>query len=83
VPLLAVEGRWRFAPRWSAVFDFEGLAAPQGRAIDAALKVGYDATPQLRVEAGYRLLDGGSDNDDIYTFARFDQAVLGVAWRVR
>jgi len=40
VPLLALEGQWRFAPGWCGLLDFEGLAAPQGRAIDAALKIG-------------------------------------------
>jgi hypothetical protein len=83
VPLLALEGQWRFAPRWRGVFDFEGLAAPQGRAFDVALKLAYEVTPRLSVNAGYRLLDGGADNDDIYTFARFNQAVLGIAWALR
>jgi hypothetical protein len=83
VPLLALEGQWRFAPRWRGVFDFEGLAAPQGRAFDVALKLAYEVTPRLSVNAGYRLLDGGADNDDIYTFARFNQAVLGVTWALR
>lgn len=45
VPLLALEGQWRFAPGWCGRLDFEGLAARQGRAIDAALKPGYDVTP--------------------------------------
>lgn len=80
---LSERHRLRFAPRWRGVLDFEGLAAPQGRAIDLALKVAYDATPRLAVNAGYRLLDGGADNDDLYTFARFDQAVLGVTWKLR
>ena len=83
VPLLALEGQWRFAPRWRGVFDFEGLAAPQGRAFDVALKLDYAVTPRLSVNAGYRLLDGGADNDDLYTFARFDQAVVGVTWALR
>jgi hypothetical protein len=81
VPLLALYGEWRFAPRWVGILDFEGLAAPQGRAIDTALKVGYDITPRLNLQAGYRLLDGGADNDELYTFARFDYAVLGLTWR--
>jgi hypothetical protein len=83
VPLLALEGQWRFAPGWYGLLDFEGLAAPQGRAIDAALKVGYDVTPNLTVAGGYRILDGGADNDDLYTFARFDSAVLGLTWSFR
>ena len=83
VPLLALAGEWRFAPGWSGLLDFEGLAAPQGRAIDAALKLACDVTPNITVAGGYRILDGGADNDDVYTFARFDSAVLGVTWRFR
>jgi hypothetical protein len=83
VPLLALEGEWRFAPGWSGLLDFEGLAAPQGRAIDMALKLAREVTPNLTVAGGYRILDGGADNDDLYTFARFDSAVLGVTWRFR
>jgi hypothetical protein len=81
VPLLALEGEWRFAPGWRAILDFEGLGAPQGRAIDAALKLGYEVNPAITLYGGYRILDGGADNDDLYTFARFDQAVLGLTWR--
>ena len=83
VPLLALEGEWRFAPGWTGILDFEGLAAPQGRAIDAALKLGYDITPDLLLTGGYRILDGGADNDELYTFARFDFAVVGLSWRFR
>jgi hypothetical protein len=83
VPLLALEGQWRFAPGCHGILDFEGLAAPQGRAIDAALKVGYDVTPKITIAGGYRILDGGADNDELYTFARFDSAVLGLTWRFR
>jgi hypothetical protein len=83
VPLLALEGQWRFAPGWYGLLDFEGLAAPQGRAIDAALKLGYDVSPNITIAGGYRILDGGADNDELYTFARFDFAVLGLTWRFR
>jgi hypothetical protein len=83
VPLLALVGEWRFAPGWRAVLDFEGLGAPQGRAIDATLQAGYDLTPSLHLSGGYRVLDGGADNDDLYTFARFDFAVLALHWRFR
>lgn len=81
VPLLALVGEWRFAPGWRALLDFEGLGAPQGRAIDATLQAGYDLTPSLHLSGGYRVLDGGADTDDLYTFARFDFAVLALHWR--
>jgi len=83
VPLLALVGEWRFAPGWYGLLDFEGLAAPQGRAIDAALKLGYDVTPDISIAGGYRILDGGADNDELYTFARFDSAVLALTWKFR
>ena len=83
VPLLALYGEWRFAPRWTGVLDLEGLGASQGRAIDAAVKLGFDVTPRLNLYAGYRFLDGGADNDELYTFARFDSAVVGLSWSFR
>lgn len=83
VPLLALYGEWRFAGGWTGVLDFEGLGASQGRAIDVAVKVGYDLTSRLNLHAGYRLLDGGADNEDLYTFARFDSALLGLTWAFR
>ena len=83
VPLLALYGEWRFAPGWTGVFDFEGLGAPQGRAIDAALKIGYDVSPRVNLAAGYRFLDGGADNDELYTFARFDSVLMSLTWRFR
>ena len=82
VPLLALEGQWRFASGWRGIFDFEGLGASQGRAIDVALKVAYDLTPNVSLNAGYRILDGGADNEQLYTFARFDQVVVGLAWKL-
>jgi hypothetical protein len=48
-----------------------------------APKLAREVTPNLTVAGGYRILHGGADNDDLYTFARFDSAVLGVTWRFR
>jgi hypothetical protein len=57
------------------------MVAPQGRAFDVGLKAGYDFNGALSVTAGYRILDGGADNDTVYNFARFDQAVASLVWR--
>jgi hypothetical protein len=32
--------------------------------------------------AGYRLLEGGADNDEVYTFSMFNYAVFGVEFRI-
>ncbi len=41
VPLLHLAGEWKMTDRWSAILDADALAAPQGRAEDVALKIGY------------------------------------------
>jgi hypothetical protein len=81
VPLLHFAGSYRIAPRWSLGFELDGLAAPQGRAFDLGVRVEYALTPSWDAYAGYRTLEGGVDNDDVYNFAWFNYAVVGVARR--
>ena len=80
VPLLNLTGEWSFADRWVSVFDFEGSAAPQGRAFDVALTLGYDISPGLRASIGYRTIEGGADNDAIYTFTWVNSAIASLRW---
>ncbi len=56
----------------------DALAAPQGRAEDIALLAGYKISDNLRIKAGYRILEGGADNDKVYTFSMFHYAVIGL-----
>lgn len=81
VPLLSVAADWIFADRWSAMVDFEGLAGGPGRAFDVALKLQYDVTDRWYVAGGYRILEGGADNDTVYNFAWFNFAFLSVGCR--
>ncbi len=69
VPLLSAELEWRLAPRLLLCLDGDALAAPQGRAIDVLLATRYRASEQWTLQAGYRVVEGGADNDDVYTFA--------------
>lgn len=80
VPLFNVMGEWNFADRWTAIFDLEGAAAPQGRAVDATLQLGYDIDERTRVALGYRTIEGGADNDSVFTFAWIHAAVVSVRW---
>jgi hypothetical protein len=80
-PLLHLYGEHRFTPRWRFILDFDGLASPQGRAFDLALKVSYDVTRHWNIGAGYRTLEGGVDNDDVYNFAWLHYAVLSAGYR--
>lgn len=81
VPLLHLSGEWYFAPRWRLLFDAEGLAGGPGRAIDATAKLGYDPGGAWAVQAGYRMVEGGADVDEVYTFAWLHYAAASVTLR--
>jgi hypothetical protein len=57
------------------------MAAPQGRAEDVALKAELALPGEASAYVGYRLIEGGADNDKVYTFAFLHYAVAGVSVR--
>lgn len=81
VPLLHLYGAYHLSERTSLIADFEGAAAPQGRAIDLSLKVQHELPSGWHVFGGYRILEGGADNDSLYTFAWLHFATIGVGYR--
>ena len=80
-PLLHLYGEYRLADTWTAVLDFDGLASPQGRAIDLGLAIRYDLSRQWFLGGGYRLLEGGADNSEVYNFAWFNYLTLSAGYR--
>lgn len=80
VPIAAFTAQFNATPRTHLIFDFEGLGASQGRALDGAAKINYDLTKRFYVGAGFRMLDGGADVQSVYNFARirYGFATLGV-----
>lgn len=80
VPLLHVAAEQQLAPRWRLVGDLDAAVAPQGRAIDLGLMARFQAGESWDVSFGYRLLDGGADNDTVYSFATFHSLVVAVGW---
>lgn len=81
VPLLSFHARWSPAPKWSVALDGEGLVSSQGRAEDVLLAVQREIGRKFSLYAGYRFLEGGADNDEVYTFALFHGAVAGAVLR--
>ncbi len=81
VPLLSFNAEYRFAPRWMALVDVDGLVAPQGRAFDAAAKIRHDLTDHWSVSAGYRMFEGGVDNGERFAFGWFHFAVVSIGYR--
>jgi hypothetical protein len=81
VPLLHLYGEYRLNDRVSFILDMEGAWSPMGRALDAALKAQYDFDSGWYVAAGYRTLEGGADNDDVFTFAWLHYALVATGYR--
>lgn len=81
VPLLHLAGDWRFAPDWRLSLDMDALAGGPGRAEDVALEVNYDLDRHWTLQAGYRMVEGGADVDEVYTFAWLHFAAVSVVWR--
>jgi hypothetical protein len=81
VPLLHLAAEWQPGSRWRLSFDADALAGGPGRAVDAALKLGYDVSDRLSIRGGYRTVEGGADVESVYNFAWLHYAVASIAWR--
>jgi hypothetical protein len=79
VPLLNLHAEWRpGAGDFGLLLDADALAAPQGRAEDVLLAATWAVRPDVVLRLGYRTLEGGADNDEVFSFAWLHYAVLGV-----
>jgi hypothetical protein len=81
VPLLHVSADWLFSRDWRLLFDIEALGGGPGRAEDGSLKIGYEISSQGMLTAGYRIVEGGADVDQVYNFAWFHYAVVSGVYR--
>lgn len=81
VPLINFAAEWRVAPPWSLRLAGDALGASQGRAEDVLFAVVRDVGASTKLFAGYRILEGGADNDEVYTFSLFHYLVGGVETR--
>jgi hypothetical protein len=81
VPLINFRAQWTISSHFGALIYGDALAAPQGRAEDVLLALTTSTSRNLQFKIGYRLLEGGADNDEVYTFALVNYLVLGTVWR--
>lgn len=79
-PLLSYYIEWIAADRLSLLSYGDAFAVKVGRAEDIFAGVKYQFTPLLSATAGYRLLEGGSDGDRVYTMAAFHFVSVGVGF---
>ena len=78
VPLVNFRLHWMVADEFGLLLEGDALAAPQGRAEDVLLAVSFRPGKKIGLRAGYRVLEGGADNDEVYTFALLHYLVAGV-----
>ena len=79
VPLLYFSYSYNITEDWCLFTDADFAAASQGRAFDVALKVRKKLNDHYSLGLGYRVLEGGADNDEVFTFSLFHYAVLDLA----
>lgn len=78
VPLISFDLGYDISDKVGLYLGGEALASKFGRAEDVQLAVDYKLNPRYTLRAGYRLLEGGSDIDEVYTFAMFHYPTLGL-----
>ena len=79
VPIINFRLLWKIDDKYGLLLDGDALAAPQGRAEDVLIAATYKISDNLGLRAGYRILEGGADNDKVYNFALFHYASVGLA----
>jgi len=78
VPLLHLAGRRQLGPDWFFDVDLDALAGGPGRAEDLSLKLGRRLGAQVHLTGGYRMVEGGADVEEVYSFAWLHYAVLSL-----
>ena len=77
VPIIHFRLLWKFYENFAFLLDGDALAAPQGRAEDVLAAFVYNASDKIDIKAGYRIVEGGADNDEVYNFALINYASIG------
>jgi hypothetical protein len=78
VPIINFRMLWKPDEKFGILLEGDALAAPQGRAEDVLIAATYRFSDHLGLKAGYRILEGGADNDEVYSFALFNYASVGL-----
>lgn len=78
VPLINFYASWKPAYHWAVILEGDALAAKQGRAEDVFGGIAYNFNNTIAIKLGYRLLEGGADNDKIYNFNWINYASAGL-----
>lgn len=67
---------------WTAFLEGDGLAGGPGRAFDVFIGGKIPVFNNLDLKAGYRILEGGADIDEVYNFTLINFATVGLIWQL-
>lgn len=81
VPVLNLYLQWIISPSFSLLVYGDGAWSPYGRAEDFFAGADWKINDNFSLMAGYRVLEGGADNDKVYTFSMFHYAAAGIGFR--
>lgn len=81
VPLVNFSLKYMLSPRISLLLEGDALASPggQGRAEDVLAAVNFGINNYFNIYAGYRILEGGADVDEVYNFALLNYLAVGIS----
>ena len=80
VPIINFRLMWNFNDTYGLLLYGDALAAPQGRAEDVLIATTFRLSDRLGLRAGYRILEGGADNAEVYNFSLFNYASVGLTY---
>lgn len=80
VPIINFRLLWNLNDDFGLLFEGDGIAAKQGRAFDVLLAASYNLLEKISLKAGYRILEGGADNEEVYNFALLHYMAVGVSY---
>lgn len=82
VPLLHLFVSYDAGP-FRGVIEGDGLAGGPGRAFDFFGGLYIPLSNYFDLKAGYRILEGGADVSEVYNFALFNFASVGIIWGLK
>lgn len=83
VPLLNVYFAGEIVPdKLTFLLDVDALVGPSGRAEDGFAGLRYNPLASVGIYAGYRIIEGGADIDQVYNFSLLHFASAGLSIRL-
>lgn len=80
-PLYYLNAYKDLGSRLKAEFEFDGLVAPEGGALDLGLSIAYGMSHDLSIKLQTRYLDGGTGSGSVYSYATFNYVALSLEIR--